>query len=275
MVLATAIITTFNREHFLRQALSSVLEQTENQIQIIVMDNSSSDGTQSFMCQIRDPRIQYIRHKAMGIAEQRNMGLNLATGRYIGFLDDDDRWLPEKFQLQLAAFADAPSDLALVYGGFEFYNDDGKKWGATTQRIQGDYYKNLLWARDPFTGSASNPLLKKESVLAVGGYNKRIKVGEDWELYLRLASQYPFLKVEQKILEIRQHTGRRLGDQLKAALQTEAYVYRRHFNNMSKALRSRYEQRIGGKLIRLSKKTLECLSRPKICITSQITDKIC
>lgn len=250
----TAVITTFNRKDFLRQALSSVLEQTYNQIQIIVMDNSSSDGTQEYMRQIRDTRIHYIRHEAIGIAEQRNLGIKHASGKYVGFLDDDDRWLPDKIQLQMAAFKNSTRETALVYGGFEFYDDEGKKWGANTQKIMKDYYNNLLWARDPFTGSASNPLLKKESVLAVGGYNERIKVGEDWELYLRLAFKYPLIKIPRKLLEIRQHTGRRLGDQLKSALKTETYVYRQHSRHMSRALRSRYDQRIGGKLIRLSKR---------------------
>jgi len=251
----TAIITTFNRRLLFEQALKSVQQQTKKEIQILILDNSSSDGTSEYISTLNDSRITYIRHAHMGIAQQRNLGIKLAKGDYVGFLDDDDRWLPEKIHLQLAAFEKAPSELALVYGGFEFYNDDGKKWGANTQRIQRDYYKNLLWARDPFTGSASNPLLKKESVLAVGGFNERIKVGEDWELYLRLASQYPFFRIKQKILEIRQHTGRRLGDQLKSALKTETYVYRRHFDCMNQALLSRYEQRIAGKLIRLSKKS--------------------
>ena len=256
MTLATTIITTFNRMQFLRQALASVLEQTEKKIQIIVMDNSSTDGTQEFMLQIRDPRVQYNRHRAMGIAEQRNLGLNLAIGRYVGFLDDDDRWLAGKLRLQLAAFSAAPPEVALVYGGFEFYNDEGKKWGGNTQKVQSDYYNNLLWARDPFTGSASNPLLRKDAVLAVGGYNEKIKVGEDWELYVRLAKNYPFQRIEEKILEIRQHTGRRLGDQVKSALQTEVHAYRLHLDQMNARQRSRFEQRIGGKLIRLNKNKL-------------------
>jgi len=250
----TAIITTFNRRLFFEQALKSVQKQTKKDIEILILDNSSSDGTAEYISTLNDSRITYTRHAHMGIAQQRNLGIKLATGDYVGFLDDDDRWLPEKIQLQLAAFEIDQPQLAMVYGGFEFYNDKGNKWGANTQIIQSDYYINLLWARDPFTGSASNPLLKKESVLAVGGYNEDIKVGEDWELYLRLAYKYPFLKIQQKVLEIRQHTGKRLGDQLKSALKTETYVYRKHSINMSKLLKSRYAQRIGGKLIRLHKK---------------------
>lgn len=252
MVLVSAIITTFNRKEFFKQALSSVLQQTEKKFEILVLDNASTDGTNEYISAIKDSRLKYICHKAMGISAQRNLGVRLASGSYIAFLDDDDRWMPEKLHLQLNAFKNQSHKLALVYGEFEFYNDAGDRWGGSLLDRTVNYYDNLLWARDPFTGSASNPMLKKDLVQNVGGYNENVKVGEDWELYLRLAQKYEIKKINKKVLEIRQHTGKRLGDRVASALKTEIFVYRNHFSTMTRKHRSRFEQRIGGKLIRLN-----------------------
>jgi len=251
MVLVSAIITTFNRKEFFKQALLSVLQQTEKEFEILVLDNASTDGTNQYISEIKDARLKYVCHEAMGISAQRNLGVRLASGSYIAFLDDDDRWMPKKIHLQLNALKNHSRNLALVYGGFEFYNDAGERWGGSLQNRAVNYYDNLLWARDPFTGSASNPMLNKKLVQKAGGYNENVKVGEDWELYLRLAQKYEMKKIDEKVLEIRQHTGKRLGDQVSSALKTEIFVYKKHFATMTLKHRSRFEQRIGGKLIRL------------------------
>ncbi len=247
----TAIITTFNRVKFLPQAVESVFAQTMTDFELIVLDNSSSDGTSDVMTRYTDPRVRYHRHEAMGISEQRNLGISLASSNYVAFLDDDDVWLPNKLAEQVKVMEQSGSATGLVYGGFRFYDDTGRRWGQHTPTLTGSVLDGLLWARNPFCGSASNPMLDRRCVIAVGGYDTRVLVGEDWELYLRLAERYELVGVQEVVLEIRQHSGPRLGQRIDAALSTERHVYRRFSSRMSASLRSRYLQKIGGKYVRL------------------------
>lgn len=250
----SAVITTFNRVKFLSQAISSVFAQSMRDFELIVLDNDSDDGTAELMNEFNDPRIRYHRHEAMGISPQRNLGLSMARSEYVAFLDDDDVWLPNKLEAQLAAIDRSGRNVGLVYGGFCFYDDAGRRWGFHTPKLTGSVLQGLLWTRDPFSGSASNPMINRSHALSVGGYNNRIKVGEDWEFYLRLSDRYQIVGVSEIVLEIRQHNGPRLGQKLDEALATDRYVYRRYRSVMPATLRSRYLQKIGGKYIRLGQR---------------------
>jgi len=190
----------------------------------------------------------------MGISEQRNLGLSLASTKYVAFLDDDDIWLPNKLEEQFKMMEQSNQDVCLVYGGFRFYHDSGYRWGEHTPSLTDSVLMDLLWTRNPFSGSASNPMLSLSHVLSVGCYDTKIKVGEDWELYLRLAERYEFAGVNKIILEIRQHSGPRLGQRIDAALSTDRKVYLRYKAILPLELRSRYLQKMGGKFIRIGNK---------------------
>lgn len=250
----TAIITTFNRRAFLGNAIDSVLAQSFADFELIILDNDSRDGTDTLVSGYTDPRIRYRKHRAMGIAEQRNLGVGLARGEFIAFLDDDDVWLPSKLEAQYLKFLSSDGTVGLVYGGFVFYDDAGREWGTHKPELVGDVLEGLLWASDPFSGSASNPMLRKSTVLSLGGYDRKVAVGEDWELYLRLAERHRIEGVSELVLRIRQHSGPRLGQKVDAALGTERHVYLRFRGRMSRALKSRYLQKIGGKYVRLGHK---------------------
>jgi glycosyltransferase involved in cell wall biosynthesis len=263
----TVIITTFNRAAFLAQAIDSVLNQTINDFELIILDNNSSDKTFEVIQRYSDSRIKYVRHDNIGISSQRNMGLSMANSKYVAFLDDDDVWLNKKIEFQLSAMERSCKNTALVYGGFRFYDDYGRRWGEHLPTLVGKVLDGLLWTKDPFCGSASNPLINKECAVAVGAYSDRVQVGEDWELYLRLAERYPIVGVDEVLLEIRQHSGPRLGQRIDAALSTDRHVYRLFRKHMSKKLASRYLQKIGGKYIRLGSR----LKGRKLIIAALVT----
>ena len=247
----SCIITTFNRCAFLQQAVESVLSQDFDDFELLILDNSSSDGTDEYAATLSDHRIQYVRHDEMGISEQRNMGIEIATGEFVAFLDDDDVWLPSKLSRQYNAFVETSDNLGLVYGGFEFYDDDGRRWGFFSPTKHQDVIQDLLWTKHPFSGSASNPMLRRQAVLAAGGYNEEVKAGEDWEMYLRLATNFAVATIAEKVLEIRQHNGPRLGDNVGAALFTDELVFDNFEPVMPRSLQVRYLQKIGGKMARL------------------------
>jgi len=249
--LVTVVITTFNRERYLPSAIRSVLNQTMPDFELLILDNSSSDGTEQVVKSFDDPRMRHIRHPPITIGAQRNLGLREARGEFVAFLDDDDEWLPAKLERQLGVFRNGPPDLALVYGGFVRIDSEGREFATHRPVLQGRILLDLLWHRDAFTGSASNPLMKVSFLRGLGGYNDELCTSEDWELYLRLAERYVIDFAPDSVVWIRSHRGPRLGDRVSDALKVEELVLERYSSVMSPQLRSYYLQKIGGKLCRI------------------------
>ena len=171
MELVSAIITTHNRspETVLR-AVNSVLSQTYENIELIVVDDSTSDYSQRKDVEnaVRDvsERVLYIKHSTShGANVARNTGLSHAKGYYVAFLDDDDEWSPNKIEEQLKGFTDR--SIALVYCGTVIIDDEENKRRLSNSSFKkGNVYYELL--KKNFIGSTSNPLIKRECIDRVG-----------------------------------------------------------------------------------------------------------
>jgi glycosyltransferase involved in cell wall biosynthesis len=246
----SAIITTFNRERFLGAAMESVLLQTYRDFELLVLDNSSSDGTAAIVGRRTDPRIRYVRHRPLTIAAARNLGLREARGEFVAFLDDDDEWLPPKLERQVAVLRRGSQSLGLVYGGFTWIDERGVAARTHLPTLRGRILTDLLWQRDAFTGSASNPMMRAAALAALGGFNEALVTSEDWELYLRLAERFEVEYVPEVLVRIRTHRGVRLGDRIDEARKVEEVVLSRYGPRMNARLRSLYLRKIGGKLCR-------------------------
>lgn len=249
----SVIVTSFNRRLLLESAVNSVLSQSFRNFELLILDNSSTDGTSEFLESLDDERIRVHIHAPIGISSQRNLGLELARAEFVAFLDDDDVWHPCKLENQFSKISINP-DVALVYTGYRFYSDNGNHWGEHSPVLSLDPFIQLLTTNDPFCGSASNPLMRKRYIQQVGSYDENVKTGEDWEMYLRLSKYYRFECIAAILLNIRQHNGARLGDKVDAALETDLLVLNKHFSSMSKSLRTLYFQKIAFKMIRLGKR---------------------
>lgn len=249
----SAIITTYNRPDFLRKAIKSVLAQTYHDFELLILDNSSAIDTEKTVKEFNDARIRYIKHQPLGIAQARNLGVREAKGKFIAFLDDDDKWLLDKLESQLKIFEKAKDDIALVYGGCLWVDANGEPIKIHFPILRGFVIKDLLWTKDAFTGSASNPMLLKSAIEELGGYNERIRAGEDWELYLRLTNKYKVDFTPEIILTITEHSGVRLGMRLLDAADLEIYLLEewKGIFNENKKLQSFYLQKIGGKMCRM------------------------
>jgi glycosyltransferase involved in cell wall biosynthesis len=246
----SAIITTFNRERFLGAAMESVLLQTHRDFELLVLDNSSSDGTAAIVARRTDPRIRYVRHRPLTIAAARNLGLREARGEFVAFLDDDDEWLPPKLERQVAVLRRGSQSLGLVYGGVTWIDERGVAARTHLPTLRGRILTDLLWQRDAFTGSASNPMMRAAALAALGGFNEALVTSEDWELYLRLAERFEVEYVPEVLVRIRTHRGVRLGDRIDEARKVEEVVLSRYGPRMNARLRSLYLRKIGGKLCR-------------------------
>lgn len=105
----SVIIPTYNRAHIIHRAITSVLQQTYQNLEIIIVDDASKDETEAVISSFQDERIRYIRHpENYGGADARNTGISAASGEYITFLDSDDVWLPNKVELQLQCLINHP-----------------------------------------------------------------------------------------------------------------------------------------------------------------------
>lgn len=257
----SAIITTWNRVPMLERAIKSVLAQTFRDIELLVLDNGSSDNTGDVVrgYEKKDKRIRYIRHAPNSISWARNLGIKEARGEFIGFLDDDDEWLPDKLADEMKAFeGDSEKKIGLVYGAYVHINQaTGKTFETIYPKFSGatDVYGYAISHRDTLTGSASNPLLRKSAILAVGGYDENIKTGEDYEMFLRLARRYLFAGIPKPVLKIYVHEGYRLSYRLEDYLHTELTVYRKHidFIGRNPDVNVFFLRIIAGKLLRLGR----------------------
>lgn len=252
----SVIITTFDRASFLQAAIESVLAQTFKNFELLVLDNSSKDNTKEIVKSFSDRRVKYFCHKPLNISEARNLGVKKARGKYVAFLDDDDKWLPNKLRDQLRVFRDTKDkNLGMVYGAFSWVTPEGLTVRSHEPQSRGRLLKTFLRQKDPVTGSASNPLIKKSVFAKVGGYDKNIVTGEDWEFYLRLSEHYTSDFTDAKVLEITHHAGARLGQNLKDAARLELMVLKNYKNIFQHDLRlkSFYFQKVGGKLCRIGR----------------------
>src|SRR5262245_44206142 len=114
----SVILPTYNRSHSLPAAIASVLMQSHTDLEVIVVDDASTEDIEALVRSIGDDRVRYVRRNSNGgAAAARNTGLAEARGSYIGFQDSDDLWLPDKLSRQLSAFETLPNEIGVVTGG--------------------------------------------------------------------------------------------------------------------------------------------------------------
>ena len=220
----------------------------------MVLDNGNDEKTLNYVEKFLDlPNFRYLRHLPMSISKQRNLALQLTKTKYIGFLDDDDLWAPNKVEVFLDLLKrQKASEINFWYSGFSFFKSEINVSKYDLCDLKSDL-NSLLLQKGDFTASASNPILNIKNVNEVGGYNNSIVTGEDWELYLRLAEKYNFVNEPQNLVYIRQHDGPRLGDKLRNYINTEVIIYRRFYATSNDKIKHILSRKIASKLIRIKK----------------------
>jgi glycosyltransferase involved in cell wall biosynthesis len=196
----SVVIPTYNRAHLIRKSIQSIINQAYKDLEIIVVDDSSSDNTEEIVKSFKDERIRYIRHENnRGAPAARNTGIKAAKGEYIAFEDSDDEWLPQKLERQMKVFENAPSNVGLVYTGF-FRKDNDKNEYIPSSRIsqkESDIHEELL--KGNFITSSSI-VARKECFEKAGMFDERLPRLQDWELVLRLSRFYKFNFIDEPLL---------------------------------------------------------------------------
>ena len=189
MPLVSVVIATYNRADFLRTAIVSVLSQTFQDFEIVVVDDASQDHTCKVIHDFHEKKIRYIKHDVnKGIAAVRNTGLLNSTGKYIAYLDDDDEWLPKKLQVQVDLLEGRPTKVGLVYSGYLRINrTTGEIERQYLPQKMGKIVNNVLvpnWIK-----TTSNPLIRKECFDEVGLFDETLSPCEDWDMWNRISKK--------------------------------------------------------------------------------------
>jgi glycosyltransferase involved in cell wall biosynthesis len=181
----TVVIPTHNRWDLLStSALPSALGQKDIEVEVIVVDDGSTDTTAEALAGVSDPRLRVVRHDhARGVAPARNAGIAAARAEWIAFLDDDDVWSPRKLRLQLGAARAA--DACFVYGGAAAVGED-RSWLYSLAPSEPAVLAKTLLSRNVLWGGCSNVMACTELVRKLGGFDERLFQLTDWDLWIRL-----------------------------------------------------------------------------------------
>jgi glycosyltransferase involved in cell wall biosynthesis len=196
----TVVIPVFNRPAPIRRAIESVLAQTCQDFEIIVVDDASTDGTVASVASFTDPRIRLIRQEHnRGASAARNAGIRAGSGTYVAFLDSDDVWLPTKLQRQLEVFERSSERLGLVYVGKQRIFADG------TVEVHipspcADLSRALLTVN--VVGETSVGMARRSALDAIGGFDETLPASQDMDLWLRLSERFLAEVVPEALVKV-------------------------------------------------------------------------
>lgn len=196
----SVVIPTYNRAHLLPKAIQSVLNQTYQDLEIVLVDDGSTDNTEEVIKDFKDERIRYIRHNQnKGASAARNTGIRESRGKYIAFQDSDDEWFLDKLKQQIEAFADTSPEVGIVYSGFYRIEADKKIYLPNDHLPQkeGNIHNELLEGN--FVGTPT-VLVKKECFENKKYFDENLPALEDWELWIELSKYYHFKYINKPLL---------------------------------------------------------------------------
>ncbi len=202
----SAVITAYNSEAYIAEAINSVMNQSRVVDEIVIVDDGSTDGTRRVAAEFADQGIKFIQQHNMGAGGARNRGIRETSGDFIAFLDADDAWLKDKTRLQLAYFSSQPQ-AALVSGFSHWWNVE-----KNTVRISGRVPRNMNVLRREILvhnvlGNPSMVMVRRSALAEVGLFSEDIRWGQDWELWMRLVERFDAGVVPEPVTVYRWHSG--------------------------------------------------------------------
>ena len=202
MPLVSIIIPTYNRAHTIERALQSVMGQTLQDFEILIVDDASTDSTTAVIDKFADPRIRYFRHdKNLFAGAARNTGMKAATGKYIAFLDSDDAWLPEKLERQVELLEGVDKDCGCSYTGALINAESGLLKNATYKPAwHGDALQAYLLGK--FTIWTPTFLFRRELLQQVDPFDTTLIRVEDVDFYLRILQCCQLSCVSEPLVEL-------------------------------------------------------------------------
>lgn len=237
MDIVSVILPTYNRAGYIKDAIESVLNQTYRNIELLIIDDGSTDNTQAVIePYLKDNRIRYIRQENAGAAAARNRGLALRTGKYVAFIDSDDIWEKDKLEIQLAVMNSLP-DVAIAFSDFSAKGRDGliekshirtyftvldtyklsyddvfshRNTLKNSEKVYwGNIYQTMIFGNIILT---STTLFRHEVFNSTGTFDTNYKTLEDYDLFLKLTKRFTAAFVDKPLICYRYSENQLSGD---------------------------------------------------------------
>lgn len=180
------VITTFNRQDILPRAIRSVLSQTFDDFELIVVDDHSTDGTPDAIRMFGDSRITYIcRSENGGLSRTRNTGIAASRGEYVAFLDDDDEWKPEKLEKQVALANASSPEYGVFHCGADKLDARGRLVAKSLPKGRGNVRTEFINRR--VVTISSTYLFRKSTLEEIGGFDENLTSHIDYDIWMKMA----------------------------------------------------------------------------------------
>ncbi|NQW15883.1 MAG: glycosyltransferase family 2 protein [Chloroflexi bacterium] len=294
MPLVSVIIPTHDRPVRLRRAIQSAIEQTYTNLEIIVIDDASESSPQNVISELDDRRISLLQLETnSGASAARNAGIARATGEYLAFLDDDDRWAPAKIQKQLALFQTSGPEVGMVYCWMEFVDGSGRQVGARRSELHGKVFDQVLGSQR--LGGCPTLMVRASAAKQIGGFDESLRRGNDGDFIRRMCRDFEVDYVPEDLVTAEIDDGPRISMMTRAGISLELKAFEIWFHKFAVELehnkkaraellrsRARGEARLGqrrsalGSLLRaatyhpLTSLNLRCLAR--IVLVKELRD---
>jgi glycosyltransferase involved in cell wall biosynthesis len=207
----SVVIPTYNSAHFLREAIASVHAQEWPALEIIVVDDGSTDETETVVKALsHSAEVRLLRQENAGAASARNMGIAAATGDWVAFLDVDDLWLPGKLAAQFAEL-EKRANATFSYTDVTLRFASGEKSDLECGKAEQPLLRQLLGGNLIATPSV---VVRRDCLQKVGLFDVRLRTGEDWDMWMRLAAHFEHVRVARPLTVIR------VSDQTKFPVET-------------------------------------------------------
>jgi len=232
MTVVSVVLPTHRRPNLLTDAIASVLQQTYTQLELIVVYGGSQSETAEVLESVDDDRLHTIAHEQpQGIAAARNAGLEIATGQYIVFLDDDDYLFKIAIETLVKTIQNQPADCAGVYAGRVDSYPSGRKKIRHVPEGRIDKYENIHHVAPSCT------LFRAEAVDEIGGFDESFPAAEDHDLVVRLLSKFHLLHLDE-ILYKRRHHNEQLTKDHELLLKGDELLLKKHWEKFTDTARA-------------------------------------
>ena len=233
--LVSVVLPTRNRVDLIPRAVTSVLAQSEKDLELIVIDDASEDGTSEYLAAVarRDSRVHVVRNAApQGGAGARNEGIAGCRGKWIAFLDDDDEWMSTKLQQQLRKLDAEPHAVACSCS----YIVSSASGSSRIMQVPQSVTLRQLLTRNCL-GGASMCLCSGAVLKDIGGFDRKFVSGQDFDLWVRLRQKGNVVTCNEPLVVHRAHDGPRITTNMRAQYLGTRHFYFKHRNLMDTPLR--------------------------------------
>lgn len=204
----SVVIITYNRVDLLPKAIASVMAQSFRDFEIIIIDDSSQDGTEAYArgLAMKEKRVKYFRNEFnLGISKSRNRGVAFARGEYIAMLDSDDYWLDKNKLKKQSAYLDKYPDVGLIGTAIRCENEKGVALKEDVYAVRNKAIRERLLLKNQF--AQSSVMYRKQAYVAAGGYDNSLSLCEDYDLWLKIGKDWKLANLSKVMTAYLVHSG--------------------------------------------------------------------